>query len=90
MSLPVGCDLELAHVQHSLLKKELVQSDLDCLNLNIAAPANATRSSNLPVFFFIHGGGLFIGANSWPQYGIARLAKLSIEKDLPVVIVTIK
>jgi acetyl esterase/lipase len=90
LTLPIGCDVELGHVQHTLPKKELPQSDLDCLNLNIAVPSDATPSSKLPVLFFIHGGGFFIGANSWPQYDTARLAKLSIEKGLPMVIVTIK
>ncbi|KAJ5371402.1 uncharacterized protein N7496_007494 [Penicillium cataractarum] len=89
LSLPIGCDIELGHVQHSILKKELPQSDVDCLNLNIAVPSDATPSSNLPVLFFIHGGGLFIGANSWPQYDLTRLAKLSAEKGLPMVIVAI-
>lgn len=77
-------------MQHSLPKKELHQSDLDCLNLNIALPSDANPSSKLPVLVFIHGGGLFIGANSWPQYDLTRLAKLAVDKDLPMVIVTIK
>lgn len=90
VSLPIGCDLELMHVQHTLPKKELPQSDVDCLNLNIAVPAGTTPSSRLPVFLFIHGGGLVIGANSWPQFDYTRLVKLSVEKKLPVVAVSIK
>ncbi|KAL2856175.1 Alpha/Beta hydrolase protein [Aspergillus pseudodeflectus] len=89
VSLPIGCDLELSHIQNALPKKDLPQSDLDCLNLNIAVPANVTSSSRLPVFLFIHGGGLVIGANSWPQFDYARLVKLSIEKNLPIVAVSI-
>ncbi|RDW76746.1 putative carboxylesterase [Aspergillus mulundensis] len=89
VSLPVGCDLELMHVQHTLPKKELPQSDLDCLNLNIAVPADTTSSSRLPVFLFIHGGGLVIGANSWPQFDYSRLVQLSVEKKLPIVAVSI-
>lgn len=90
VSLPIGCDLELMHVQHTLPKKELPQSDLDCLNLNIAVPADTTPSSKLPVFVFIHGGGLVIGANSWPQFDYTRLIQLSVEKKLPIVAVSIK
>ena len=90
LSLPIGCDIELGHVQHTLPKKELHQSDVDCLNLNIAVPSNATPESKLPVLFFIHGGGLFIGGNSWPQYDLTRLVKLSIERKLPMVVVTVK
>ncbi|KAJ5894816.1 hypothetical protein N7495_006507 [Penicillium taxi] len=89
LSPPIGCDIELSHVQHQLPKKDLSQSDLDCLNLNIAVPSDATPESKLPVLFFIHGGGFAIGANSWPQAELARLVKLSIEKELPVIIVAI-
>lgn len=85
-----GCDIEQAHVQHSLPKKELTQSDVDCLNLNIAVPANTTPSSKLPVFFFIHGGGLVLGANSWPQSDYKRFVTLSVQKNLPIVAVSIK
>ncbi|KAL2809418.1 Alpha/Beta hydrolase protein [Aspergillus granulosus] len=89
VSLPIGCDLELTHVQKTLPKKDLPQSDLDCLNLNIAVPANVTSASRLPVFLFIHGGGLVIGSNSWPQFDYTRLVKLSKEKNLPIVAVSV-
>ncbi|KAF8508626.1 triacylglycerol lipase-like protein [Hysterangium stoloniferum] len=36
----------------------------DCLFLNIWAPSNATRSSKLPVFFWIQGGGYNSDANA--------------------------
>jgi para-nitrobenzyl esterase len=41
----------------------LPQSE-DCLFLNVYAPANATPSSHLPVFFWIHGGALVTGAGA--------------------------
>lgn len=90
MSPPSGYDLELSAIQHTLPKKELSQSDVDCLNLNVAVPAGTTSSSRLPVFVFIHGGGFAIGANSWPQYDLKRFVALSVEKKLPVVAVSIK
>jgi para-nitrobenzyl esterase len=34
----------------------------DCLYLNVQAPSAATASSNLPVMFWIHGGGLTTGS----------------------------
>jgi para-nitrobenzyl esterase len=43
----------------------------DCLTLNIWAPADAR---NAPVFFWIHGGSLVIGASREPFYDGARLA----------------
>lgn len=44
----------------------------DCLSLNIWAPADAKR---LPVFVWIHGGGLVGGYGHEPLYDGARLAK---------------
>ncbi|KAE8333888.1 Alpha/Beta hydrolase protein [Aspergillus sergii] len=85
-----GCDVELAAIQHKLPAKELTQSGIDCLNLNIAVPEGTTASSKLPVFFFIHGGGLQLGANSWPQLEFKRFVKLSVDKNLPVIAVSIK
>ncbi len=36
--------------------------DEDCLTISVQAPAGATASSNLPVLFWIHGGGLQTGS----------------------------
>ena len=85
-----GFDMELGAIQHTIPKKELQQSDVDCLNLNISVPSGTTPSSKLPVFLFIHGGGYIIGANSWPQYDHGRLVRFSAEKNLPIVVVSIK
>lgn len=90
MSRPSSWDLELSTIQHSLPKKVLSQSDVDCLNLNIAMPAGTSPSSRLPVFVFIPDGGFTLGANSWPQYDLKRFVALSVEKKLPVVAVSIK
>lgn len=35
----------------------------DCLYLNVFAPENAKAGDNLPVFFWIHGGGLSVGSS---------------------------
>lgn len=40
----------------------------DCLFLNVYAPANATNKSQLPVMFWIHGGGFAGGASSEPRH----------------------
>jgi carboxylesterase type B len=63
---------------------------VDCLNLNITVPTGITATSKLPVFVFIHGGGFMIGANSWPQFDYTRFVRLSVEKKLPIVAVSIK
>ncbi|PYH96620.1 carboxylesterase [Aspergillus ellipticus CBS 707.79] len=84
-----GCDLEFSAIQHTLPKKDLLQSEVDCLNLNITIPDTTTVDSKLPVFAFIHGGGFFIGANSWPQFDYERFVKLSVDNRLPIVAVSI-
>jgi para-nitrobenzyl esterase len=44
----------------------------DCLYLNVWRPR--THERNLPVYFFIHGGGNSIGSGSDPMYQGSRLA----------------
>lgn len=40
----------------------------DCLYLNVYTPSDATAKSNLPVMFWIHGGGYAGGAGSEPRH----------------------
>ena len=40
----------------------------DCLYLNVYAPASAGKSSNLPVMFWIHGGGFSGGGSDEPRH----------------------
>jgi para-nitrobenzyl esterase len=47
----------------------------DCLYLNIWTPHAA---KNLPVLFYIHGGGFAVGSGSEPRYDGARLAERGI------------
>jgi para-nitrobenzyl esterase len=47
----------------------------DCLTLNIWAPAGA---HNAPVFFWIYGGALVVGASRDPLYDGTRLAKQGV------------
>ncbi|EEA28753.1 hypothetical protein TMatcc_002895 [Talaromyces marneffei ATCC 18224] len=86
-SLINGCEFEQSAIQQTLPKKELPQSDTECLNLNIAVPEGTTSASRLPVLLFIHGGGLNIGANSWPQFDWTRVINLSVEKGVPILAV---
>ena len=54
---------------------ELEKFSEDCLTLNIWAPADAT---NVPVFFWIHGGANLRGSSQEPLYDGARLAETGI------------
>ncbi|TVY48173.1 Para-nitrobenzyl esterase [Lachnellula occidentalis] len=86
ISPPNACEFEFGLIQKSLPATKFPQSDTECLNLNITAPADALRGpSALPVFVFIHGGGYSIGSNAWPQYDQARIVTLSQELGIPVI-----
>jgi para-nitrobenzyl esterase len=50
----------------------------DCLYLNIWTPAEPGAGKELPVLFYIHGGGFAVGAGSEPRYEGARLAAKGI------------
>jgi carboxylesterase type B len=85
-----GCDLEFGFIQQKLTLPPFSQSELDGLNLNITVPAGTAGSRKLPVFVFIHGGGFWIGGNSWPQYDMAKFVQLSIDLGAPLIAINIK
>lgn len=62
-------------------------SDTEGLNLNITVPPTSVQkpAGGFPVLFFIHGGGLAIGANWWPQYDFKRLVKFGVERGMPFI-----
>ncbi|KAF9436757.1 hypothetical protein BGZ76_003073 [Entomortierella beljakovae] len=60
-------------------------SERDCLNLNVFSPR---CTQHVPVICYIHGG-ITHGGNALPVYDAANIVKKSIEKDSPVVVVTI-
>ncbi|KAI4627616.1 uncharacterized protein J4E87_004180 [Alternaria ethzedia] len=69
---------------------ETTMSHSECLNLNITVPSLPTETNSaLPVMVFIHGGGLIMGANSWPQWEPARLVKMSADIRMPIVVVSV-
>lgn len=65
--------------QVSIYDTGIRHTDEDCLSLNIWAPEDA---QNAPVFVWIHGGSLSMGAGSEAMYDGARLAR---EQGLVVV-----
>ena len=80
--------MELSLIQKTLPHEQFPSSSTECLNLNVVVPEQ--RSSLLPVFVFLHGGGMQIGSNAWPQYDLARLVKMSHDIGKPVIGVQIK
>jgi len=64
-------------------------SGTEGLNLNITVP-DIHIDRPIPVMVFIHGGGFLMGANWWPHYDPARLVKLSIQSEIPVIAINFK
>ena len=46
----------------------------DCLTLNVVTPKRPAEQ-RMPVMFFIHGGGYFMGSSATPIYDGAALAR---------------
>ncbi|HKF49681.1 MAG TPA: carboxylesterase family protein [Terracidiphilus sp.] len=55
------------HVFDDMVFQDAAPSE-DCLFLNVYAPATADSKSNLPVMFWIHGGGFSGGGSSEPRH----------------------
>ena len=58
-----------------ILMESIIQGDEDCLYLNIWRPQSGER--DLPVYFWIHGGGNGIGMGGFPDWTGAHLAQRS-------------
>ncbi|VDC07074.1 unnamed protein product [Peniophora sp. CBMAI 1063] len=65
----------------------LVGDHEDCLTINVWAPENATAASNLPILFFLYGGGFQVGGAS--GYDGNVVVARSIELGEPVVAVSV-
>lgn len=69
-----------------LFQKPLNESE-DCLFLNIHRPAGATPDSQLPVLFWIFGGGFVLGWNY--MYDGVPWVQESINLGEPIILVTV-
>ncbi|KAJ5243805.1 hypothetical protein N7489_003901 [Penicillium chrysogenum] len=70
-----------------------VMDEFDCLNLVITAPVLKSTESVaeqlFPVMIYIHGGGNFVGANSFWFNDGRHFVKKGMESNLPTVIVAL-
>jgi carboxylesterase type B len=67
--------------------------EFSCLQVNVTVPKDhlekAAGGEQLPVFVWVHGGGLSFGSNNWPQYNLNRFVERSVETGNPVIGVAI-
>lgn len=82
-SHPSTFDMELMLLQKSLLRGGFASYTTQCLNLNMCIPSDC--KGPIPVFLFLHSGGLRIGFNAWLQYNVERFIKLSKAIYKPVI-----
>ncbi|RPD58528.1 carotenoid ester lipase [Lentinus tigrinus ALCF2SS1-7] len=61
----------------------------DCLNLNIVRPANISADAELPVLFWIYGGGFAGGSNAMLAYNGTAIVQRSIDIGEPVIFVAL-
>jgi carboxylesterase type B len=59
----------------------------DCLTVNVQKPSTATEGSNLPVLFWIYGGGFQFGSTQ--PYDATNLILTSIAEGKPTVFVAV-
>ncbi|ORY88206.1 alpha/beta-hydrolase [Leucosporidium creatinivorum] len=57
----------------------------DCLNINIIRPEGAKEGDELPVLFWIFGGGFIQGTANDPRYNGSYLVQRSVELGEPIV-----
>ena len=66
----------------------LTQSE-DCLNLNVVRPTGTNSTSNLPVLFWMYGGGMSQGSTADPMWNLSYIISRSVEQGHPLVGVSI-
>ncbi|KAI1334793.1 Alpha/Beta hydrolase protein [Xylariaceae sp. FL0016] len=61
----------------------------DCLYLNVIRPAGLDETADLPVAFWIHGGGLFEGSGGDRRYNLSFIVENSVNQGTPMIGVSI-
>ncbi|KAF2634921.1 alpha/beta-hydrolase [Massarina eburnea CBS 473.64] len=88
LSLVGNVNMPLGEGHHGI---EEEMDEFNCLTVNVTVPKVAVEGNikKLPVFVWVHGGGLSMGSNSWPQYDLTKFVELSVEIGKPVIGVSI-
>ncbi|GAA5837353.1 hypothetical protein JCM11251_004974 [Rhodosporidiobolus azoricus] len=63
--------------------------DEDCLNINIIRPSGTEEGDDLPVLFWIYGGGFVQGTANDPRYNGSYLVQRSVENGEPIIFASI-
>ncbi|KAL2820702.1 Alpha/Beta hydrolase protein [Aspergillus granulosus] len=74
-------------INSPIFQRPVLAASEDCLYLNIHRPAGAKEGDDLPVLFYIYGGGFQLGWNS--MYDGAPWVKKSAELNKPMIVVTV-
>ena len=95
VSPPSAIQREFGFIQKSLPLPDVpLHSDTEGLNLNITVPllkdGVIDSKAKLPVYVFVHGGGFAVGSSWYPHYNATPLVKLSVEKGMPIIGISIK
>ncbi|EFX01808.1 carboxylesterase family protein [Grosmannia clavigera kw1407] len=61
----------------------------DCLTINVVRPSNVQEGDDLPVAFWIHGGGYTEGGGRDPRYNLTFIVQQSVKVGSPMVAVSI-
>ncbi|KAF1999310.1 alpha/beta-hydrolase [Amniculicola lignicola CBS 123094] len=96
---------DLTLIGNEILEVEEGQGDsekmneFECLHVNITVPKGLeegdaggegrAKGRLLPVFVWVHGGGLSMGSNSWPQYDLEKFVARSVQIGKPIIGVAI-
>ncbi|KKZ63197.1 triacylglycerol lipase [[Emmonsia] crescens] len=77
----------LGKLMTSPLFQEVLNAGEDCLHLNIHRPVGTTEADNLPVLFWIYGGGFELGWNS--LFDIGSWVTASVKAGKPIIAVAV-
>lgn len=61
----------------------------DCLTINVVRPHGTKAGDNLPVGFWIHGGGLYEGGSADHRYNLTFIVQESVSAGRPIVAVSV-